>query len=116
MSNKFTETAGIILTPGVSGNASSKSEEHAVELNPHSVSSKAILALIFANARLVDSLAARGLITPDEVLAIWNVIRLSADEESFRQICDSSAMEFRALHKIYAHALRMAKDNIHVDP
>jgi hypothetical protein len=79
MSNKFTQAAGIILTPGVGGKTSSKSEKHPVELNPHSVSSKALLALIFSNAKLVDSLAAPGLITPDEVLAIWNGIRLSAD-------------------------------------
>lgn len=79
MSDKFTEAAGIILTPGVGGKTSSNSENHPVELNPHSGSSKALLTLIFANAKLVDSLADQGLITPDEVLAIWNGIRLSAD-------------------------------------
>ncbi len=82
-----------------------------MEPNPHAAAVKAILALMFVNTRLLNTLAGQGLIAPDEVLRIWNSIRFGVDEECFRSAWDQAAVDLRNLHCLFAQALRLAKDN-----
>ncbi|MCH2240286.1 MAG: hypothetical protein A2792_04705 [Sphingomonadales bacterium RIFCSPHIGHO2_01_FULL_65_20] len=90
---------------------SPSNEGHPVEPNPHAAAVKAILALMFVNTRLLNTLASQGLIAPDEVLTIWNSIRFGVDEECFRSAWDQAAVDLRNLHSLYAQALRLAKEN-----
>lgn len=98
-------------TIGCTTSRLSVNEENPVEPNPHAAAVKAILALMFVNTRLLNTLAAQGLIAPDEVLSIWNSIRFGVDEQCFRSAWDQAAVDLRNLHSLYAQALRLAKDN-----
>lgn len=82
-----------------------------MEANAQAAAIKAILALMFVNSRLLNALAAQGLISPEEVLSIWNGIRFGIDEDCFRKTWDKSRTEINELHSLYNRALKLAREH-----